>query len=119
MSAPAALLLAAGGGRPLGRPFCDPFRSAPPEKQGAYILRAVDEAPGTWPQRDAYTRMTTDAERPDAFGDARKRIIAECVSGRDFAAGIGLGDDIAACELSLLEVGKRSEHQHQARHPTL
>lgn len=36
------------------------------------------------------------------FADARKKMLSECINGKDFAAGIALGEDLAVYKMSLL-----------------
>ena len=83
-------------------PFCDQFQAASLEKQGAYILLVVDSLLKGWPQHDKIKQATTDSERVRIFADARNKMVSECINGKDFAAGIALGEDLAIYKMSLL-----------------
>ena len=91
-------------------PFCDQFQSTSTEKQGAYILFMIDSLLRAWPQHEKNKRAMTDAERLGLFADARKKIMSECESGKDFAAGVAFGEDLAVYKMLLLDgvSGKKS-----------
>jgi len=102
----ASLILALAPGSVHAGPFCDQFQGASVERQGTYILLVVDEMLKGWPQHEHLKRITTDEERLAMFADARRRIASECAAGKDFAAGIALGEDIAVYKMSLVQVGE-------------
>jgi hypothetical protein len=83
-------------------PFCDQFHTAPLEKQDTYILFIIDNLLKNWPQHDEVKQATTNSERLGMFTDARKKILSECAEGKDFAAGVALGEDLAIYKMSLL-----------------
>ena len=85
-------------------PFCDQLQSASTEKQGAYILLIVEEMLKDWPQHAQMKRSTSDAERLRMFADTQKKLVSECATGKDFAAGMALGEGLALDKKSLLEV---------------
>jgi selenophosphate synthetase-related protein len=102
----ASLIVALAPGTVHAGPFCDQLRGASVEKQGAYVLLMVDEMLKSWPQHDQFKRITSDAERLAMFADARRKIVSECAAGKDFAAGVALGEDLAIYKVSLLQVGE-------------
>jgi selenophosphate synthetase-related protein len=63
----------------------------------------IDEMLKDWPQHSQVKRIMSDAERLAMFADARRRIASECVSGKDFAAGVALGEDLAMYKMALIE----------------
>ena len=99
----ASLIIALAPGSVHAGPFCDQFQGATAEKQGAYVLIIVDEMLKNFPQHDRVKLMTTDLERLTLFADARKKIVSECATGKDFAAGIALGEDLAIYKMGLLK----------------
>ena len=99
----ASLIVALACGSVHAGPFCDQFRGASTEKQGAYLLLTVDEMLISWPQHGQFKRITSDAERLAMLADAHRKIVSECATGKDFAAGVAFGEDLAFYKIVLLE----------------
>ncbi len=87
-------------------PFCDEIRDSTPEKQGAWVLTIVDGMLANWPLHARYKRITSEAGVLEMFSDARRKIAAECMEGKDFAAGIALGEDLAIYKMSLMSISE-------------
>ena len=101
-----SLFVAVAPGSVQAGPFCDEFQEAPTEKQGAYLLLIVDQMLTNWPQHRQFTSITSDAERLAMFAGARKKIVSACSSGKDFAAGVALGEDLAIYKMTLLQAAE-------------
>ena len=89
-------------------PFCDQFRSASAEKQGAILLLVVDETLRDWPGH--LKPSMTDEERLTMFADARRKMVSECSTGKDFAAGLVLGQDLGMYKTVIIENEKRRKN---------
>ena len=85
-------------------PFCDQFNAAPEEKHGTYILLIIDEMMKAWPQNEQMKGIMTDKERLSSFfKDAEQKMRAACNAGKDFVAGLALGEGIAVYKIALLK----------------
>lgn len=85
--------------------FCDMFQATPPERRGAHILFMVDDLLRNWPQDETLKKAMSEAERLETFSDARKGMVAACMDGKDFAAGLSLGEDMAVYKMAMVKFG--------------
>jgi hypothetical protein len=91
--------------------FCEQFGKVSAEKQGAYVLFVVDHMLKDWPQYEAAKRLMTDDERLATFSETRKQMAAECAAGKEFAAGVSFGEQLALYKMTLIEMSNQLKHQ--------